>query len=60
MLSLQVGADQAFAPEPNVPEQWLEPFRQRASFARAVGCDCIGLWPGSPLGNQTIEEGTSL
>jgi len=56
VFSIQLGADGAFDPDPNVRQRWLEDFRDRALFARRLGCGCVGLWPGGPLRGQTIDH----
>jgi sugar phosphate isomerase/epimerase len=56
VFSLQLGAAGAFDPRSDARQQWLSEFRDRAKFAKQVGCDCIGLWPGGPLRGQTIDE----
>ena len=56
IFSLQTGAGGAFAPDQAVRNRWLEQFRDQARFAKAVGADCIGMWPGGPLRGQTIDQ----
>ena len=56
VFSIQTGAGGAFAPEASQRKRWLAEFRDQARFARAVGCDCIGMWPGGGLRGQTIDE----
>jgi sugar phosphate isomerase/epimerase len=56
IFSIQLGADGAFAPDDAARRQWLDGFRDRAQLARALGCDCVGLWPGGGLRGQTIDE----
>ena len=56
VFSIQLGVAEAFDPDPEVRKRWVELFRDRASFARQVGCDCIGMWPGGPLRDQTIDQ----
>ncbi|MBI4659673.1 MAG: sugar phosphate isomerase/epimerase [Verrucomicrobia bacterium] len=56
IFSLQLGAGGAFAPEEAARSKWLEEFRDRAQLARALGCDCVGLWPGGGLRGQTIDQ----
>lgn len=56
VFSIQLSAEGAFAPEPSARQRWLEEFRDRAVFARQVGCDCIGMWPGGGLRGQTLEQ----
>jgi sugar phosphate isomerase/epimerase len=56
VFSIQLGVAEAFDPNPDVRKQWVAGFRDRVGFARQVGCDCVGLWPGGPLREQTIDE----
>ncbi len=56
IFSIQTGAGRAFHPELAVRKQWLKHWEQQARFAKAVGAECIGLWPGGPLGNQTLQS----
>ena len=56
IFSIQTWADRAFHPDAAARKQWLQGWRQHARFAKAAGADCIGLWPGGGLGNQTAEQ----
>jgi len=56
VFSIQTGAGGAFAPDVAERKRWLAEFRDHARFARAVGCDCIGMWPGGGLRGQTMDE----
>ena len=56
VFSIQTGARDAFAPEEAARKQWLDEFRDQAQFARAVGAECIGMWPGGQLRGQTIDQ----
>lgn len=56
VFSLQMGAAGAFAPDPEVRKQWIAQFRDHATFAKSVGTDCVGMWPGGALRNQTVDE----
>ena len=56
IFSIQLGAGGAFDPAPAARRRWLDEFRDRAQLARALGCDCVGLWPGGGLRGQTIDE----
>ncbi len=56
VFSLQAGAGGAFAANPAAREAWLEEFRANARFAKALGADCIGLWPGGRLRGQSFDE----
>ncbi|HID78101.1 MAG TPA: sugar phosphate isomerase/epimerase [Planctomycetaceae bacterium] len=56
VFSIQTGAGGAFAPDPAARGKWIEQFRDQARFAKAVGAECIGMWPGGPLRGQSIDE----
>jgi len=56
IFSIQTSAGGAFAPDAVVRRRWLERMRDQCRFAKAVGCECIGMWPGGPLRGQTIDE----
>ncbi len=56
IFSIQLGAAGAFAPDKDERKRWLLQFLDRASFAKAAGCECIGLWPGGGLRGQTIGQ----
>jgi sugar phosphate isomerase/epimerase len=56
VFSIQTGAGGAFSPDASDRRRWLEEFRDQARLAQALGCDCIGLWPGGGLRGQTIDE----
>lgn len=56
VFAIQTWAAGAFDPNPAVRKAWLERWQRQASFAKAAGAECIGLWPGGPLGQQTIEQ----
>jgi sugar phosphate isomerase/epimerase len=56
VFSIQLGVGAAFDPRDGVRRKWLETFRDQASFAKQVGCDCVGMWPGGPLRGQTIQQ----
>lgn len=56
VFSIQLGVGAAFDPNPEVRGKWVELFRDRAEFARQVGCDCVGMWPGGPLRGQSIDQ----
>ena len=45
----------AYDPDSAVRKQWLEGWSRQTRFAKAAGAECIGLWPGGPLGQQTVE-----
>lgn len=56
VFSIQTFAAGAFDPNPVVRRQWLDEWRNHARLAKALGAECIGIWPGGPLGNQTFEQ----
>ena len=56
VFSIQTGAGGAFSPAASGRKRWLEEFRDHARFARAVGCDAIGMWPGGGLRGQTLDD----
>lgn len=59
VFSIQTGARDAFAPDREVRRQWLKQLGDWARFAKAAGCQCIGMWPGGPLRGQTIDQAVS-
>lgn len=56
VFSIQTFAAEAYDPDPAVRRRWLDGWRRSARFAKAVGAECVGIWPGGPLGNQTEAE----
>lgn len=56
IFSIQLGAGGAFAPEESARQSWLDEFRDRIRFAKQLGCDCVGMWPGGGLRGQTIDQ----
>ncbi len=56
VFSIQTDAGGAFSPEASERMRWQDEFREQARFARAVGCDCIGMWPGGDLRGQTLDD----
>jgi len=56
IFSLQTGAGGAFAPDAATRRRWRERFLDSARLAKALGADCLGMWPGGPLRGQTIDE----
>ena len=56
IFSLQTGAGGAFAPDQTARKRWLDQFRDQARFAKVVGADAIGMWPGGPLRGQSIDQ----
>ncbi len=55
IFSIQLGVADAFDPEEEKRKNWLKQFRKRVSLAKALGCDCVGMWPGGGLRGQTID-----
>ncbi len=56
VFSIQLGAGGAFDPDEAGRKGWLAEFRDRVALAQALGCDCVGLWPGGGLRGQTLDE----
>ena len=56
VFSIQAGAGGAFAAQARMRNRWLERMRDQLEFARAVGCDCVGMWPGGRVRGQTIDQ----
>jgi sugar phosphate isomerase/epimerase len=56
IFSIQLGADGAFDPGEAGRRAWLDQFRDRAQLVKALGGDCLGLWPGGGLRGQTIDQ----
>ncbi len=56
VFSIQTYAAAAYDPDPAIRRQWLDAWRRNAQFAKAVGADCVGIWPGGPLGKQTEAQ----
>jgi sugar phosphate isomerase/epimerase len=56
IFSIQLGAGGAFHPDPKVRKGWIETVRDRIELAKALGCAHVGMWPGGPLGDQSIEQ----
>ncbi len=56
IFSIQNGADGAFDPSLEKRKEWLTEFRDRAQLSKALGCECMGIWPGGSLRGQTIEQ----
>jgi sugar phosphate isomerase/epimerase len=55
-FSIQTFGAEAFQADRTVREGWVKRFANQASFARQVGCECIGYWPGGDLGGQTVDQ----
>jgi sugar phosphate isomerase/epimerase len=56
VFSIQTFAAGAFDPDAIVRKQWLDRWYRQARFAKAIGAECVGLWPGGPLGHQTETQ----
>ena len=56
IFSIQLGAAGAFDPDADQRKGWLEEFKDRITLARALGCQCVGLWPGGGLRGQTLDQ----
>ena len=56
IFSIQTSAGGSFAPDAEARRKWLDLMRDRCQLAKALGCDCVGMWPGGPLRGQTIDE----
>jgi len=44
------------APDPAERAEWLKGLERQARFARSVGCEIVGMWPGGKLGEQTMDQ----
>ena len=53
IFSIQTSAGGAFRPDRSAREAWLAQFRDRATLAHRLGCECIGIWPGGGLGTRS-------
>ena len=56
VFSLQTSAGGAFSANPQTRKRWLNQMRNQLKVAKAVGCDCVGMWPGGPLRGQSIDD----
>ncbi|MHC4167201.1 MAG: sugar phosphate isomerase/epimerase family protein [Planctomycetota bacterium] len=56
IFSIQTGAGGAFSAAASGRKRWLGEFRDQARLAGALGCDCIGMWPGGRLRGQSLDE----
>ena len=56
IFSIQTGAPGAFAPTRGAREGWIAQMRERIALARALGCDCVGMWPFGGLRGETIDK----
>jgi sugar phosphate isomerase/epimerase len=59
IFSIQLGAEGAFAPDEPTRKAWVRQVGDRLRFARQVGCECVGLWPGGGLRGQTLDAALS-
>lgn len=60
IFSIQLGAGDASAPDAEARKNWLATFKDRATAAKALGCSCVGLWPGGPLRGLTVDQGIEV
>jgi len=44
------------APDLAERTEWLNGLERQARFAKSVGCEIVGLWPGGRLGDQTMDQ----
>ncbi len=56
IFSIQTSGPASFAADAQRRAGWLTQFRDWVAFAKTVGCDCMGMWPGGPLQGQTLDE----
>ncbi|MCG3196108.1 MAG: hypothetical protein GHCLOJNM_00579 [bacterium] len=56
VFSIQTGAADAFSPRLEERERYLETFADRCDLARALGGECIGLWPHGDLRGQNFDQ----
>jgi sugar phosphate isomerase/epimerase len=56
IFSIQTDSTGAFSPDAEDRKEWLARFRDQAQFAKSVGCEWVGTWPGGGLRGQSIEE----
>ncbi len=56
IFSLQASGRGSFSADAGMRERFLRQAREQIKFAKAIGCDCIGLWPGGPLRGQTMDQ----
>ncbi len=59
IFSIQTSAGGAFVADGARRAEWIDKFRDHVKFAKAIGCDCVGMWPGGPLRDQTLDEAVS-
>jgi len=56
IFSIQTFGQESFQSSRAVREGWVKRFAELASFARKVGCECMGFWPMGDAGGQTIDQ----
>lgn len=56
VFSIQLGAGGAFDPEQGNRRAWVSATKDRLDFARQVGCNCVGMWPGGGLRGQSMDD----
>lgn len=56
VFSIQTSSGGAFDPDKNARKEWVASYREWATFAKAIGADCVGTWPGGGLRGQTIDQ----
>jgi sugar phosphate isomerase/epimerase len=56
VFSIQLSAGGAFDPDAAQRRAWLEEFRDRVALAKALGCECVGMWPGGGLRGQSVDQ----
>lgn len=56
VFSIQTGSGGAFDPDQDKRKEWVANYREWAAFAKAVGAECVGTWPGGGLRGQTIDQ----
>lgn len=59
IFSIQTGSGGAFDPDKEKRQEWIQSYREWAAFAKAVGAECTGTWPGGGMRGQTIDEAIS-
>jgi sugar phosphate isomerase/epimerase len=56
VFSIQTSARDAFAPDASTRQRWMKQMRDRIALAKALGCDCVGMWPSGRLRGQTMDQ----
>ncbi len=59
IFSIQTTADRAFQADPATRAAYVAQFKDQATLARKLGCECIGIWPGGGLGGQSLDAATA-